>query len=326
MRYTVVQGCVVPAQLAPFLSDVLHDAAATLNSCYRGADAESLLHRLGKKSQTELYDDWTHRRPGANPANPPGFSTHELRNDGAAYPQWPRGHALPWWACGIDVNDADVEHVLRVAARRGWQLAQTYPNSRAEFHHINFRKPPLLERVKPVVKKALPVPGKQPAHLSTNGAQFIGRFEGFRAEPYNDPVGFATIGYGHLLHRSRVTTADQARWGKLTEAKALKLLQQDAEAAAWAVHAHVKARLNQAQFDALVSFTFNLGTGAFIDSTLLKKLNQHPGTSKGVTGFAAKAEVRAELMKWNKAGGRELEGLTVRRRAEADLFATGRYR
>lgn len=324
MRYVVVQGCVVPEKLAPFLTDVLKATGATLNSCYRGADAESLLHRLGKHSQAELYRLHAEDPTRYAPANPPGFSTHELRNDGAAYPAWRRGARIPWWACGIDVNDSDVEHVLRMAARRGWQVAQTYPNSRAEFHHVNFRRPPLLERLKPVVKKL--IPGKPPAHLSMNGAQFVGRFEGFRAEPYNDPIGFATIGYGHLLHRSNVTAADRAKWGKLSENAALKLLRQDAEAAAWAVRAHVTARLNQPQFDALVSFTFNLGTGAFIDSTLLKKLNQHPGTSKGVVGFDAKAEVRAELMKWNKAGGRELAGLTARRRAEADLFATGKYR
>lgn len=146
--YVVVQGCPVPRLLAPFISQVLHESGAHLQSCYRGADAETLLHHLGKHSQAELYRGWLMHRPGFNPANPPGYSTHELRNDGAAYKQWLRGGRIPWWACGIDVDDAHVHAFIRAAAKHGWVVVQTYPNSTGEYHHVNFRKPPLRQRIK----------------------------------------------------------------------------------------------------------------------------------------------------------------------------------
>lgn len=154
MRYVPVQGCPCPAPLAPFLREVLSASGARLQSCYRGADAEALLHQLGKSSQRELYAGWVARRPGFNPANPPGFSTHELRNDGAAYPQWPRGARIPWWACGIDVDDAHVPAFIAAARARGWVVTQTYPTSAGEYHHVNFRKPPVRKRLASRAKAA----------------------------------------------------------------------------------------------------------------------------------------------------------------------------
>ena len=84
----------------------------------------------------------------------PGESTHELRNDGKAY----SGHArdkLKWWQCGIDVNDSDVQRFIAAAKKRGWVVSQTYPLSKTEFHHVNFRKPPVRERVRGHVGGAL---------------------------------------------------------------------------------------------------------------------------------------------------------------------------
>lgn len=154
----------------------------------------------------------------------------------------------------------------------------------------------------------------KPKHLSRQGALFIGRFEGWRDRPYNDPVGYATIGYGHLLHRSRVTAKDEQKWGKITHDRGLALLQQDAEACAASIRNHVKVKINQAQFDALVSFAFNCGVGGFEQSTLLKKLNR--GEKSGAAN---------ELMRWDSAGGHHIPGLTARRRAERLLFLTGHY-
>jgi hypothetical protein len=147
VSYAVVQGCPVPRRLARPLRQILAASGAHLQSCYRGADAEPLLHRLGKSSQAELYEGFRLGRPGFNPANPPGFSTHELRNDGAAYPGKPRGARLKWWQCGIDVDDGHVQAFIREAGKRGYTVARTYPSSRAEYHHLNFRKPPLLRRL-----------------------------------------------------------------------------------------------------------------------------------------------------------------------------------
>lgn len=145
MRYAVVQDCPVPAPLAPILRRLLTDSGARLESCYRGPDAEPLLHRLGKHSQRELYWMWLHRRPGANPANPPGRSTHELRSDGVAY-KGPPGRRLAWWQVGIDIDDAHVAAFAAAARRRGWHVRRPYLAG-SEHHHLNFVKPPLRRRL-----------------------------------------------------------------------------------------------------------------------------------------------------------------------------------
>lgn len=152
--YVVVQRCPVPRPLAPVLTEILNASGAQLQSCYRGSDAAALLHTLGKHSQLELYQGWVNRLPGYNPANPPGRSTHELRNDGSAYKQWRTGQRLPWWAVGIDVDDEHVDDFIREAGKRGYKVAVTYPGSRSEYHHLNFRKPPLHVRVKAQAKAA----------------------------------------------------------------------------------------------------------------------------------------------------------------------------
>lgn len=154
MRYVVVDGCPCPAQLAPTLRKILAASGARLQSCYRGDDAERLLHQLGKHSQQELFDAWRHREPGANPANRPGFSTHELRNDGKAYTRWPRGARIPWWACGLDVDDAHVGAFIHEAAKRGFTVSRTYPDVKREFHHLNFRKPPVRRRLAGLIAAA----------------------------------------------------------------------------------------------------------------------------------------------------------------------------
>lgn len=155
-----------------------------------------------------------------------------------------------------------------------------------------------------------------PKRLSPRGAQFIAAFEGFVRYPYNDAAGNATIGYGHLLHKGGVTAADRQRWGTISKATGLKLLEQDAQKAADAVARLVRPRImSQARFDALVSFVFNVGVGAFEKSELLKKLNSGP-RRKGAA---------AELLRWDRAGGRVLVGLERRREAEKRLFETGSY-
>ncbi|MNE21980.1 Lysozyme RrrD [compost metagenome] len=111
-----------------------------------------------------------------------------------------------------------------------------------------------------------------------------------------------TIGWGHTgsdVHEGLVITALHAD----------KLLAQDLLSAERSVNRYAKVELNQNQFDALVSFTFNLGSGNMSTSTLLKKLNDKDfiGASK-------------EFERWNKAKGKVLNGLTRRRKMEAELF------
>jgi lysozyme len=141
-----------------------------------------------------------------------------------------------------------------------------------------------------------------PTRLSRPGAELIANFEGYRGTVYRDAVGIPTIGYGHVVRPGE-------HFGFLSRQAALALLQRDATAAAHAVHQAVRVQLSQNQFDALVSFVFNVGAGAFRSSTLLRKLNN--GDYQGAADqFGA----------WTHAGGRVLPGLVTRRNAEAAMF------
>ncbi|MGL6337693.1 MAG: glycoside hydrolase family protein, partial [Waterburya sp.] len=155
--------------------------------------------------------------------------------------------------------------------------------------------------------------------VSSKGLKFIGNFEGFYPNLYNDPAGNATIGYGHLVHLGGINGSEPVEFRNgITNDRALELLQQDANIAVQAVKDLVKVTLNQAQFDALVSFTFNLGRGNLAISDLLARLNNNEYDS-----------VPYELSRWNKAaiGGvlQPLPGLTRRRNEEGILFQNGIY-
>lgn len=154
--------------------------------------------------------------------------------------------------------------------------------------------------------------------LSRRGQDFIVEFEGFSATLYNDQAGHCTIGVGHLVHHGACRPNEGGLEKGITRTRALQLMLKDASTKIDCVAANVKVPLNQAQFDALVSFTFNVGEGAFESSTLLKRLN------KG--DFAGVPE---ELARWNKVtvNGRKVasKGLTRRRAREAKLFSTGVY-
>ena len=138
--------------------------------------------------------------------------------------------------------------------------------------------------------------------LSDKGIELIKTFEGFSAIPYNDVVGRPTIGFGHLILPGEV-------FGSIGSMEATSLLRKDCSKAVSCVNNNVKVQLNQNQFDALVSFTYNLGCGNFKSSTLLKYVN--------LGNFQAAA---AEFHKWNHAGGKVVDGLTKRRNKEAQLF------
>jgi lysozyme len=148
--------------------------------------------------------------------------------------------------------------------------------------------------------------------LSTRGAQFIARFEGLRTKLYNDPAGHCTIGIGHLVHRGRCNGGESSEFKKgITSARASELLRIDAQRMETAVHG-LGVPLNQNQFDALVSFTYNLGPGWTKKSGLRDALLQR-----------RYRDVPRELRRWVKAGGQVLPGLVRRREAEGRLFDTG---
>jgi lysozyme len=139
--------------------------------------------------------------------------------------------------------------------------------------------------------------------ISQAGLDLIKRFEGCELEAYQDAVGIWTIGYGH-------TGSDIHKGLKITQAQADAILAKDVERFASGVAANVRVALTQSEFDALVSFAFNVGLTAFRTSTLLKLLNDNSDRSVVATQF----------LRWNKAGDKVLEGLTKRRNAEKELF------
>jgi hypothetical protein len=139
-----VQACAVYSDIGPYIALLCNDAHATVDSIFRGDAAAALLHRYGKHTQREIYEEYIHGQE-PNPANPPGFSTHELRSDGAAYPAVARGNELAWWQQGFDVNDSDVPNVIHQAASHGWHVFRPY-SSGSEYHHLNFKERPHLTR------------------------------------------------------------------------------------------------------------------------------------------------------------------------------------
>lgn len=132
-------------------------------------------------------------------------------------------------------------------------------------------------------------------------------FEELMLTGYDDGAGYQTIGWGH-----RMQPGDPRC---ITEARAEELLRHDLQLAEGTIRLGVKVPLYQYEFDALVSFIFNIGGGAFLKSTMRVALND------------ARYDLAAdEFKRWNKAGGKVLKGLVRRRAAEETIFRTGTYR
>jgi peptidoglycan hydrolase-like protein with peptidoglycan-binding domain len=145
MRFEIVDSCPVPAELADEVRELKRLTGAALNSCDRSPEAEPMLRRLGKMSQRQLFEGFIAGLPGFNPANPPGRSTHERRNDGIAFPG-PPGMRLRYWQVGMDWSNAPA--VNDAARGRGWIATLTYPRNPREGHHVNFRREPRLARTR----------------------------------------------------------------------------------------------------------------------------------------------------------------------------------
>ena len=166
--------------------------------------------------------------------------------------------------------------------------------------------------------------------MSTTGLSLLQKWEGRIVNakgfhvPYDDangrPVkqgkpsqGGLTIGYGHLLRKSELTSGKieipgfgtVRYWNGLEEDKTMALLDKDLDWAENAVNKYVTVPLSQPQFEALVSFTFNVGATAFKNSTLVRVLNQ-----------GHYDQVPAQLKRWNKSGGVVMQGLNNRRASE----------
>jgi len=144
--------------------------------------------------------------------------------------------------------------------------------------------------------------------VSQNGIELIARFESFSSKPYLCPARVPTIGFGATYYENgiRVTMKDK----EITKEYAYKLLEFQSNKYAEAINRYIKVKLTQNQFDALVSFVFNIGIGAFQKSTLLRYINEQRSINSIISQFK----------RWNRGGGGILKGLVKRREIEAELY------
>ncbi len=139
------------------------------------------------------------------------------------------------------------------------------------------------------------------------GINLIKHYEGFYSKPYRCPVGLWTIGYGHVINDGRNLPIDCDRVFLKDEIDALLIA--DLKRFERGVALYCPVQLTQNQFDALISFSFNLGLGTLQRSTVRQKINR--GDFKGAVKV---------LFQYNKGGGKVLKGLTLRRQDEAKLL------
>lgn len=144
--------------------------------------------------------------------------------------------------------------------------------------------------------------------LNKEGYLLITKFEGLSLKPYLDSIKVPTIGYGNTYYTDgkRVTLLDK----EITKEVAFDVFKEVANRFGKRVDELVTSNINQNQYNALVSFAYNVGTGNFASSTLLKKVNKNPND----------LTIKDEFLRWNKAGGKVINGLTNRRNEEANIY------
>ena len=147
-------------------------------------------------------------------------------------------------------------------------------------------------------------------NISKNGIDLIKHFESFQSDAYICPGGVITIGYG----TTRYDGGQPVKMGEtITEERATELLMEDLGRFEFYINKNVRVILRQCQFDSLVSICYNIGVGAFLKSTLYKKLNWK----------ADDPRIPKYFMMWRFANKVELPGLVRRRRSESHLYTTG---
>ena len=146
--------------------------------------------------------------------------------------------------------------------------------------------------------------------LDSKGYDLIKEFEGFSDRPYKCSAGIPTIGYGNTFYPDgkRVSMLDK----QITKEYADEIFKNVVDNFAFKVSKLIKSKVTQNQFNALVSFAYNVGIGNLEKSTLLKLVNINPND----------AMIAKQFLRWNKAKGKELKGLTNRRIKESALYYT----
>lgn len=212
-------------------------------------------------------------------------------------------------AHAIDVNSLDggAQRLENWLDLRGADARNTVPG---EAWHLEVTR----AHLEALVRSLRPTVPVLTQRMSRKGRDFLIREEGVRQYAYNDPAGHATFGVGHLIHLGRVTAADQIKWGTKAAPMPMSLvnrvLRQDLKRYEAAVRLAVGRRIPQHHFDALVSLCFNIGVGAFVNSTVAVR----------VRGKEGNARVTDAILMWDNPSI-----LRPRREREALLYRTGQY-
>ena len=143
--------------------------------------------------------------------------------------------------------------------------------------------------------------------LSQKGKDLIMQFEGLKLSAYQDSVGIWTIGYGNTFYEDGKPVK---KGDIITHNRAIELFNLIVKRFEVGVDELVTSNLNQNQFDALVCLSYNIGLGNFKSSSLLKMVNNGPSNTA----------IYLQFLRWNKAKGKVIEGLTRRRMAESNLY------
>lgn len=144
--------------------------------------------------------------------------------------------------------------------------------------------------------------------ISQKGLDLLKRFEGVRLKPYLCPAGIPTISIGCTYYPdgTKVRMTDP----EISQARATEIFLNVLKHYESSVDSFTRDDITQNQFDALVSLSYNIGTGALKKSTLLKKVNANPNDKF----------IESQFLIWNKVAGVEVKGLTLRRQAESNLY------
>lgn len=143
---------------------------------------------------------------------------------------------------------------------------------------------------------------------TVEATSLIAKFEGLKLKAYQDSAGIWTIGYGTIINPE--TGLPIKEGDVITQSKALEWLKINTASTQTALKKIIKVPVNDREFAALTSLAYNIGTGAFSRSTLLRLLNNG----------GKRTDVADQFLRWNKVKGKTIKGLTLRRKLEKDLF------
>jgi GH24 family phage-related lysozyme (muramidase) len=218
-----------------------------------------------------------------------------------------------WWVRHETEGDEDMHNTCRNLLLTGVLLSVfacgCEENTARSFPSLDKRAPGSLAEP---VERGFDMRGPVRA-VYAPGLQLTKVSEGFVGELYNDAANYCTIAYGHLIKLAPCDGTEPAEFLQgVTEVQGTELLVKDMRKSQLSVMRSVAVDLTDGQYAALCDFVFNVGSGNFSKSTLLKILNDNDFEG-----------VPFQLRRWVKAGGRELEGLKKRREREIALFFEG---